>query len=258
VVESGGLENRCAGNPGTEGSNPSPSAQVQRPSLYWFAPPAVLASNRAEILARLSDADLVLDVGGWADPLERADWVLDVMPYETRGGSRSGERFSSGSWVQRDACDRTPWPFDDGQFDFAVCAQTLEDVRDPIWVCSELQRVARAGYVEVPSRAEEQSFGIQGPWVGWGHHHWLVEPEGDGLVFVFKHHILQGRREMQLSREIHARMTAQERIVALFWERELRARERLFVGPGELDAWLAELVQRHGGPRPRRLRLPLG
>jgi GNAT superfamily N-acetyltransferase len=26
VVESGGLENRCAGNPGTEGSNPSPSA----------------------------------------------------------------------------------------------------------------------------------------------------------------------------------------------------------------------------------------
>ena len=26
MVESGGLENRCAGNPGTEGSNPSPSA----------------------------------------------------------------------------------------------------------------------------------------------------------------------------------------------------------------------------------------
>ena len=26
VVESGGLENRCTGNPGTEGSNPSPSA----------------------------------------------------------------------------------------------------------------------------------------------------------------------------------------------------------------------------------------
>ena len=26
MVESGGLENRCIGNPGTEGSNPSPSA----------------------------------------------------------------------------------------------------------------------------------------------------------------------------------------------------------------------------------------
>ena len=26
MAESGGLENRCAGNPGTEGSNPSPSA----------------------------------------------------------------------------------------------------------------------------------------------------------------------------------------------------------------------------------------
>ena len=28
MVESGGLENRCTGNPGTEGSNPSPSAPV--------------------------------------------------------------------------------------------------------------------------------------------------------------------------------------------------------------------------------------
>jgi len=55
-----------------------------------------------------------------------------------------------------------------------VCSHTLEDVRDPIWVGAELQRVAAAGYIEVPCLREELTYGIQGPWVGWGHHRWLV------------------------------------------------------------------------------------
>src|SRR5215212_2730078 len=113
---------------------------------------------------------VVLDVGGWASPLARADWVIDLMPHETRGlygeSDPARERFSGERWVERDICARDPWPFADGQFDFAVCSHTLEDVRDPVWVCSELARVARAGYVEVPSRLEEQAFGVHGPWVG--------------------------------------------------------------------------------------------
>jgi hypothetical protein len=34
VVESGGLENRCVGNPCTEGSNPSPSAFLLQDSTW--------------------------------------------------------------------------------------------------------------------------------------------------------------------------------------------------------------------------------
>jgi hypothetical protein len=37
VVESGGLENRCVGNPCTEGSNPSPSAHYPCFSLSRYA-----------------------------------------------------------------------------------------------------------------------------------------------------------------------------------------------------------------------------
>ena len=54
----------------------------------------------------------------------------------------------------------------DGFFDFAICSHTLEDVCDPVWVCEELARVAKAGYIEVPSRLEEQAWSFQGPWVG--------------------------------------------------------------------------------------------
>ena len=45
----------------------------------------MLASSRASLLERLADNERVLDVGGWAKPLDRADWVIDLLPYETRG-----------------------------------------------------------------------------------------------------------------------------------------------------------------------------
>ena len=97
--------------------------------------------HREELLRRLPDEAVVLDVGGWAAPLERADWVIDLMPYETRGLYRRAEpqpeRFTADTWVVRDICAREPWPFADDQFDFVVCAQTLEDIRDPVWVCEE-------------------------------------------------------------------------------------------------------------------------
>ena len=229
--------------------------------------PWVLPASRDAILERLADDDLVLDVGGWAKPFSRADWVLDLMPYDTRGlygydeGSHEHERFTADTWVQRDICAREPWPFGDDQFDFAVCSHTLEDVRDPIRVCQELARVAKAGYVEVPSRLEEQSFGIQGPWTGWGHHHWLVERAGDArLRFVFKHHVLHGREDFRFSAGFHASLTPEQRVVRLFWEGTVEAEEYVLVGADQLDDYLRGPVAGHehasagGLGRSKRLR----
>src|SRR3989304_6765598 len=107
------------------------------------------------ILSMLSPGDIVLDVGGWACPFNRANVVMDAEPFETRGYYRTVglpafqggavEHFTRDSWIQRDLCAREPWPLADRSIDFAICSHTLEDVRDPIWVCSELVRVARAG-----------------------------------------------------------------------------------------------------------------
>lgn len=201
------------------------------------------------------DDALVLDVGGWAKPLGRADWVIDLEPYETRGlyGRAGDERFTAETWVQRDVCDREPWPFADGRFDFAVCTHTLEDLRDPVWVCGELARVARAGYVEVPAVVEELTWGIHGPWVGWSHHRWLCLPEAGGLTFVHKPHLLcdEGRH---LPTGTCDALAPEERVTALHWEGELAARERVFVGAEEFDAWLEDLLSRSRRPAraPRR------
>ena len=206
----------------------------------------MLRANRERIEAMLGDDALVLDVGGWGSPWPRADWVIDVMPYETRGlygaAESRPERFSAGTWVERDICDRDPWPFADGQFDFAVCSHTLEDVRDPVHVCAELNRVARAGCIEAPSRLEEQSWGVIGDHVGWSHHRWLVDLGSNQIEFVAKPHALHGNPDFYFPPGVADVLTDEERVQGLLWNESFEYRERFFAGPDELDAYLAAPV----------------
>ena len=192
---------------------------------------------------------VVLDIGGWARPFARADWVIDLMPYETRGMyGRQGpgeERFRADTWIRRDLCAREPFPFEDGAIDFVVCSHTLEDVRDPVWTCSEMNRVAKAGYIEVPARLEEQSYGVQGPWVGWSHHHWLIDCTDREIEFVFKPHLLHGRTSDHFPAGFHAALSDEERVETLWWEGGFGYWERIMVGPDELDPYLADFVATH-------------
>jgi hypothetical protein len=205
----------------------------------------VLDSAKRSIVERLPADAVVLDVGGWGSPFERADWVLDLMPYETRGlygydRASASERFSARTWVQRDICDHEPWPFADDQFDFAICSHTLEDIRDPVWVCRELQRVARAGYIETPSRAEEQSWGVHGPWVGWSHHRWLVDVVDQRLRFAMKPGVLHERDHFPAG---HADgLSLDDRVVQLWWEGSFVVEEVQFHEPDELHGYLQQVA----------------
>jgi hypothetical protein len=224
----------------------------------------MLAESLARIESELPDDAVVLDVGGWGRPLARADWVVDLMPYETRGlYGRDGdgpERFGADTWVQIDVCDHDAWPFADGQFDFAVCSHTLEDVRDPLRVCSELVRVAKAGYIEVPSRLEEQSPMDGRPGVGWTHHRWLVDVLDDppGLEFVFKHGVVYTAPEARFPPGFHAMLSDVERVSRLWWDGSFEFRERVMMSAEELDPYLSSFVEeemrRRGVTRPGRAR----
>jgi methyltransferase family protein len=220
----------------------------------------MLDTSRERILRDLPDDALVLDIGGWGKPFPRADWVVDMKDYATRGlyGREPGgeERFSADTWVQQDVCGAAPLPFEDDRFDFVVCSQTLEDVRDPVRVCAEIMRVGKAGYIETPSRLEEQSYGFQGPWVGWGHHHWMVETGEGRIEFVFKHHVMHGRDSDHFPAGFYDTLTPEERVETLWWEGSFEARERFIEDADELDAYLAdfvsaELAKREFKPRRR-------
>jgi hypothetical protein len=222
----------------------------------------VLPAATERILRELPEDALVLDVGGWAAPFNRADWVLDLMPYATRGamgayGPRA-ERFGERTWVQRDICDRRPWPFADDQFDFALCVTTLEDVRDPIWVCSELSRVAKAGYVEVPTVEAELIYNVEGngTWLGHDHHRWFCDLVDGELVFTHKPHSIHFDWRLRVVPRWRDEMTLEDHLLGAFWEREVRARERVLLGEADFAAFREELrerVNRRFRPSPAEL-----
>lgn len=217
----------------------------------------MLPAATERILA-LSDDALILDVGAWGAPFNRADWVLDVAPYETRGPmghyGPDEERFTRDTWVTRDICDREPWPFEDDFFDFSICVTTLEDIRDPIWVCAELSRVARAGYVEVPTLFAELIYNVEGngTWLGHEHHRWLVEEEDGGLVFTHKPHSLHADWRVRVLPRWAATMTLEDHLLGVFWEGALPARERVVIGPYPTDELAAKVRARF---RPTRREL---
>ena len=229
-------------------------------------------------ILELPDDALVLDVGGWAAPFNRADWVIDAMPYASRGqmgfsygGER--ERFGADTWVVRDVCAREPWPFADDQFDLAMCVTTLEDLRDPIWVVQEMSRVARAGYLEVPTILGELVWWLpgEGPYLGNRHHHWLCRIErasgaavplgglgarggvldlrgaGDderpAIAFVHKQHSVHADPALRVTPSRAAELAVDEYLQGLFWSGDLPAREQLLIGEtlhAELRALVAE------------------
>jgi hypothetical protein len=217
----------------------------------------MLDASAKRILETVPDDAVVLDVGGAMKPFNRANWIMDALRYDQRGelGSIGGseERFSADSWVLRDFCDREPWPFEDNQIDFAICSHTLEDVRDPIWMCSELNRVAKAGYVEVPSRLEEQTYGFQGPWTGWSHHRWLIDVADNRMTFVHKSGVIE-RDDAHFPPEFRNTLSAEDRVSTLWWDGGFGFEERLFWNPVEFDAWLSEPLLGRELPRRGRLR----
>ena len=67
-------------------------------------------------------------------------------------------------------------PFKDGALSYLIASHVLEHATDPERFAAELSRVARAGFVQVPSALSERVF-------GWPFHPWLIEREGDVLLF---------------------------------------------------------------------------
>jgi SAM-dependent methyltransferase len=188
--------------------------------------------NQRKIEQLVGDG-LVLDIGGWVKPFPRADYVLDIFPYETRGIASHGigclpinrvfteplpgERFRKETWIIHDICSERPFPFPDKMFDFVVCSHTLEDVRDPLKVCSEIIRVGRAGYIETPSRLGESIMDFD-KLVGGSHHRWLVEIDGNHILFRFKHHFLHTHRKYHVPASYNRIIDPSQKITFLFWE----------------------------------------
>ncbi len=223
----------------------------------------MLQSNADKILSMLRSTDVVLDIGGWARPFNRADYVIDQEPWETRGyygaalPAQGGheEHFRRETWIQRDICAREPFPFEDGEIDFVICSHTLEDIRDPLWVCSEMNRVAKAGYLEVPSRLAETCRGIEYGQVGWSHHRWLIEIRYRHVDFLMKYHTIHSRGTLSFPHAFLRTMGEERKVTWLFWEGSFSYGERTIHGVDGMVEELRAFVARHRPYSPGYVRL---
>ena len=46
-------------------------------------------------------------------------------------------------------------PFDDNQFDFVICSHVMEHVKDLKYFIKEIERVSKRGYIELPTKLED-------------------------------------------------------------------------------------------------------
>ena len=234
------------------------SSQTGITTPAWRSVLNVFEPNVQRILQSIGPNDVVLDIGGWACPFNRANYILDVEPYETRGfyqtigglASQGGDQeyFTKKTWIVQDLCGRKPYPFRDKEIDFVICSHTLEDLRDPLWVCSEMVRIAKRGYIEVPSRLAESCRGWEYPeQVGLSHHRWLVTINDNSIEFLMKYHLIHTHWRFSLPFRYFKILSDEKKVQWLFWENSFNYAERMLHG---MDAQVAELETFVAGVHP--------
>lgn len=145
----------------------SSSALTDQDKKFWPPIPQVVAYVANQIPAGAK----VLEVGPGDVPFSRATHWVDFVARPNLPNVSVADLSSD------------PLPFADKEFQFCYARHVLEDMHDPFPLIKEMQRVAHAGYIEMPSPIAELTRGVDGsspPYRGYHHHRfmgWMHEAE---------------------------------------------------------------------------------
>jgi len=120
----------------------------------------------------------VIDVGGstggWSS--NYVDAIVDINDFS-----------SNNDRIKHFKCDIThpnswkeilEYVENNGKFDFCICTHTLEDIINPVYVAEQIEKIAKEGYIAVPTKYRELSrFEINGcnSFRGYIHHRWIFD-----------------------------------------------------------------------------------
>jgi len=158
---------------------------------------ATIEEQRDKVLNYLNQNQYtrVLDCGGAMNPWasKHVNYYFDILnPQEyLKGGHLDTEKLRSARIFVGDINDGYGWDeiyryvSEHGKFDFAICTQTLEDIRNPSYILRSLPTIAEQGFISVPHKYRELNYvegydpiaqkewGLNKPYIGYSHHRWI-------------------------------------------------------------------------------------
>jgi hypothetical protein len=182
----------------------------------------------------------IIDIGGtydgWSWP------VLDAIVDINKCQDNRVKQF------QFNICDHDSWSDlidyvkQNGKFDFAICTHTLEDLSNPLLVCQQISKIAKSGYVAIPSKFIELSrlsqtgleVNINGKgFRGYIHHRWIFQIENNKFIAYPKLNFLDADDFF----DSIAKLDLSIRDLNFMWENklELNIINNDFMGPGSSE-----------------------
>ncbi len=125
----------------------------------------------------------VIDVGGIHNP-----WAKEITDYyiDIQSDTQFEDHLFVGDINEIEIWDRIITQRKGKKFDFSICTQTLEDLRDPIFVIKQLKRISSMGYISTPNKHIEFSNPTSSMWLGYAHHRWIFSVKEKGAnSFLF-------------------------------------------------------------------------
>mgnify|MGYP001419966750 CR=1 FL=1 len=124
-------------------------------------------SSKIKIEKLLEDNNWnVLDIGCGYSANEYANTICDIQDLS--------EFYKDKKFVQ---LKNNQLPFENNQFDFVIASHVMEHVQDLSLFISELERISKKGYIEVPSKLEDNLV-----FENKKDHIWHMEFEDDSLL----------------------------------------------------------------------------
>lgn len=138
-----------------------------------------IAWSLRKLYCPVSKNDLVLEVGSGGSPYFRSNVLCDAF-------EESEERFFAPLILDRPMVISfvENLPFKDNSFDFVIASHVLEHSSDPERFLSEIQRVAKSGYIEVPDAFMERL-------THYGFHKLEITDKNNELLIRKKKHYIE-------------------------------------------------------------------